>query len=121
MMIKTINIEEKLALITEYWSPAIVGELNGQHVKLAKLYGEFVWHKHEEEDEMFFVISGTLKIEFRDKILTLNPSEFTVIPRGIEHKPIADEEVAVMLFEPISTLNTGDKTNGFTKPNLKKL
>ncbi len=120
-MIKTINIEEQLAAITEYWSPVIVGELNGQTVKLAKLLGEFVWHKHEAEDEMFYVLSGILKIEFRDNTLTLYPNEFTVIPRGVEHKPIAEKDVSVMLFEPTTTLNTGDKVNELTKRNLKKI
>ncbi len=119
-MINIINIEQKLAEIKEYWSPVIVGELNGQYVKLAKLFGEFVWHKHDQEDEMFFVIEGKLKIELRDKTLTLSPNEFTIIPKGVEHKPVADEEVAIMLFEPASTLNTGDTINEFTKKDLQK-
>ncbi len=120
-MIRNIKVEEKLAEIKEYWSPVIVGELNGQHVKLVKLLGEFVWHKHDSEDEMFYVISGDLKIEFRDKTISLKPNEFTVIPRGIEHRPVADSEVAVMLFEPISTLNTGDKVNELTKKDMKRI
>ncbi len=120
-MIRNINVEEKLAEIKEYWSPVIVGELNGQHVKLVKLLGEFVWHKHDSEDEMFYVISGDLKIEFRDKTISLNPNEFTVIPKGVEHRPVAESEVAVMLFEPISTLNTGDKVNELTKKDLKRI
>ncbi len=120
-MIRNINVEEKLAEIKEYWSPVIVGELNGQHVKLVKLLGEFVWHKHDSEDEMFYVISGDLKIEFRDKTISLKPNEFTVIPRGVEHRPVAESEVAVMLFEPMSTLNTGDKVNELTKKDLKRI
>jgi mannose-6-phosphate isomerase-like protein (cupin superfamily) len=107
--IKPINILEKLSLFTDHWSPKIVGELNGQQVKLAKLKGEFVWHKHDKEDELFFVINGILKIEFRDKTVEIHPGEFIIVPRGIEHKPVAiSEEVCIMLFEPNTTLNTGD-------------
>ena len=107
--IKPINILEKLSLFTDHWSPKIVGELNGQQVKLAKLKGEFVWHKHDKEDELFFVINGILKIEFRDKTVEIYPGEFIIVPRGIEHKPVAiSEEVCIMLFEPNTTLNTGD-------------
>ncbi|MBK8517025.1 MAG: cupin domain-containing protein [Saprospiraceae bacterium] len=106
---KPINILEKLSLFTDHWSPKIVGELNGQQVKLAKLKGEFVWHKHDKEDELFFVINGILKIEFRDKTVEIHPGEFIIVPRGIEHKPVAiSEEVCIMLFEPNTTLNTGD-------------
>lgn len=106
---ETINVAEKLQLFHEHWSPRIIAELNGQHVKLAKLKGEFVWHSHEQEDELFFVVSGQLKIELRDKTLEIGPGEMAVIPRGVEHKPIAEEEVEVMLFEPASTVNTGDQ------------
>ncbi|MGB4839437.1 MAG: cupin domain-containing protein [Saprospiraceae bacterium] len=107
--IKPINILEKLSLFTDNWSPKIVGELNGQQVKLAKLKGEFVWHKHDKEDELFFVINGILKIEFRDKTVEIHQGEFIIVPRGIEHKPVAiSEEVCIMLFEPNTTLNTGD-------------
>ena len=107
--IKPINILEKLSLFTDHWSPKIVGELNGQQVKLAKLKVEFVWHKHDKEDELFFVINGILKIEFRDKTVEIHPGEFIIVPRGIEHKPVAiSEEVCIMLFEPNTTLNTGD-------------
>lgn len=113
-----INLEQKLALFSEHWSPKIVGELNGQQVKLAKLKGEFVWHKHEHEDELFFVLHGTLKIELRDKTISLNENEFFIVPKGVEHKPVADEEVSVMLFEPASTLNTGDKHTNLTKKDL---
>lgn len=113
-----INLEQKLALFSEHWSPKIVGELNGQQVKLAKLKGEFVWHKHEHEDELFLVLHGTLKIELRDKTISLNENEFFIVPKGVEHKPVADEEVSVMLFEPASTLNTGDKQTNLTKKDL---
>ncbi|MDR2010718.1 MAG: cupin domain-containing protein [Bacteroidales bacterium] len=116
-----VVIVEKLKLFSEYWNPRIVGELNGQHIKLAKFHGEFVWHKHDNEDEMFLVIEGVLKIEFRDKTIELNNNEFLIVPKGIEHKPIADKEVAVMLFEPLTTLNTGNTDNELTKHALEKI
>ncbi len=103
-----VNIEEKLSQFNDYWQPKIIGELNGQYVKLAKLKGEFVWHQHEKEDEMFMVIKGRLLIKLRDHDVILNPGEFFIIPRGVEHIPIADEEVQVMLFEPKSVINTGN-------------
>ena len=117
----TINIQEKFSLFSEFWSPKIVGELNGQYVKLVKLKGEFVWHKHDHEDEMFLVIKGVLKIEYRDRTETIHENEFIVVPKGIEHKPVADEEVWVMLFEPKETLNTGDVKSTFTKENLENI
>jgi len=113
-----VILSDKFAQFDTPWSPKIVGELNGQHVKLVRLKGEFVWHKHEQEDEMFFVINGTLTIEFRDKTVTLDKDEFLIIPKGVEHKPVANEEVLVMLFEPASTLNTGDAASDFTKHEL---
>ena len=116
-----VNIDEKLKLFSDHWNPRIVGELNGQHVKIVKLKGEFVWHKHDVEDEMFYVLNGMLKIEFRDKIVELNPNEFIVIPHGVEHKPVADDEVAVMLFEPASTVNTGDSESKFTQEKLERI
>jgi mannose-6-phosphate isomerase-like protein (cupin superfamily) len=112
------NLAEKFSLFRDLWSPKIVGELNGQHVKLAKLQGEFVWHKHEEEDELFFVTKGTLKMELRDRTIIIEENEFLIVPRGIEHRPVADEEVWVMLFEPTSTLNTGDAKSDLTKSQL---
>jgi len=118
---KKVNIAEKLSLFSEYWSPKIVGELNGQHVKLAKLKGEFVWHKHDNEDEMFLVIEGVLKIEFRDKTIVVNKNEFLIVPKGTEHKPVAENEVSVMLFEPASTLNTGNTKNELTKLFLETI
>lgn len=116
-----VNIEEKLALFNDLWNPRIVGELNGQHVKLVKLKGEFVWHKHDDEDEMFYVLKGQFKMEFRDKTVDLHESEFLIVPRGIEHRPVAAEEVSVMLFEPVGTLNTGDTKGELTREDLEKV
>ncbi len=109
-----VNIGEKLSQFTGYWSPRIVGELNGQHVKLAKLKGEFTWHHHDNEDEMFLVVQGSLTIRFPDRDIVLDEGEFLVIPRGVEHLPVALDEVHVLLFEPASTLNTGNVRNEFT-------
>jgi|SRR6218665_2585101 len=116
-----VNLHQKLASFNDYWNPRIVGELNGQHVKLVKFKGEFVWHKHDHEDEMFLVVKGKFKIEFRDKTVELNEGEFIIVPRGIEHKPVADEEVEVMLFEPNTTLNTGNTRGELTKDSLEKI
>ena len=116
-----VIIAEKLKLFSEYWSPKIVGELNGQYVKLAKFQGEFVWHKHDNEDEMFLVIEGVLKMELRDKTIVINKNEFLIIPKGTEHRPVAEKEVSVMLFEPSSTLNTGDTENELTKYILETI
>lgn len=116
-----INLKEKFNLFNEYWSPKIVGDLNDSHVKLAKFKGEFVWHKHDNEDELFFIIKGRLLIKFRDKDVYLNEGEFLIIPKGIEHMPIADEEVHVMLIEPKATLNTGDVISGLTKKELDRI
>lgn len=116
-----VNLQEKLASFNDYWNPRIVGELNGQYVKLAKFKGEFVWHKHDHEDEMFMVVKGKFKIEFRDKTVELNEGEFIIVPKGIEHKPVADEEVEVMLFEPNTTLNTGNTRGELTKDTLEKI
>ena len=118
---KKVNLAEKLNLFTEHWSPKIIDELNGQHVKIAKLKGEFVWHKHDEEDELFYVISGHLRIEFRDHNIDLDPGEFLIVPRGVEHRPVAEEETSVLLFEPVSTINTGNKPGDMTKTNLEKI
>lgn len=110
-----INIAEKLKLFSEYWSPKIVGEINTMQVKLVKLQGEFIWHSHETEDEMFFVVSGELIMRFRDKDVRVLPGEFIIIPHGVEHMPLSPEETAIMLIEPGSTVNTGevesDRTN----------
>ncbi|HHT0593662.1 TPA: cupin domain-containing protein [Legionella anisa] len=102
-----VNLLEKFKLFNEHWAPRIVGELNGQYVKLAKFKGEFMWHRHATEDELFMVVKGTLKIELKDKIVTLKEGEFYIVPKGVEHKPIADEEVHVILLEPKSTEQTG--------------
>lgn len=104
----TININQKLQQINTLWDPKIIAELNGQHVKLAKIKGEFVWHAHEEEDELFYVVDGILEIHLRDRVEILKAGECIVIPKGIEHMPVAHEEVSIMLFEPASTLNTGN-------------
>ena len=108
---QVINLAQKFALFNQQWSPRIVGELNDTHVKLAKLQGEFVWHRHEHEDEMFLVIKGRLQIKLRDGDLWIETGEFVIIPKGVEHCPVAEEEVQVMLLEPKSTLNTGDQNN----------
>lgn len=120
-MLDKINLAEKFSRITEYWKPYIAGELNGQLVKLDKLKGEFVWHHHENEDEMFLVVKGRFRIEFRDKSVWLEEGEFIVVPRGIEHKPVADEEAWIVLFEPASTLNTGNVNNQFTLRELERV
>lgn len=116
-----INLLEKFDLINDYWNPRIAGELNGQQVKLAKLKGEFVWHHHEYEDELFLVIKGCFDMELRDKTITLHEGEFLIVPRGVEHKPVAKEEVWILLFEPASTLNTGNVINEKTKSTLEKI
>lgn len=103
-----VNLGEKLALFSAHWSPRIVGELNGQHVKLAKLLGEFVWHRHEREDELFLVLKGTLRMRLRAGDVVIGEGELFIVPRGVEHQPVAEEEVHVLLFEPAGTLNTGD-------------
>lgn len=116
-----VNLAEKFALFSDYWSPKIAGELNGQQVKLVKVQGEFTWHHHEHEDELFLVIQGQMAIEFRDKTVTLNPGEFIIVPKGVEHKPVAVEEAHVMLLEPASTLNTGNIVNEKTVAILQSL
>ncbi|MDX5426527.1 MAG: cupin domain-containing protein [Bacteroidota bacterium] len=114
-----VNIQDKFSLFKDHWNPRVVAELNGQMVKLARLKGPFVWHSHQDEDELFFVIQGTLQLEFRDRTIALEQGEMMVIPRGTEHRPVAEEEVLVMLFEPASTLNTGDlEVEGLTRDEL---
>jgi mannose-6-phosphate isomerase-like protein (cupin superfamily) len=107
-MLNKVNLRERLSRIPDHWNPRIVGELNGQHVKLAKLHGEFTWHSHEVEDELFLVLDGTLRMELRERVIDLEPGEFLIVPRGVEHRPVAENEVHVLLFEPAGTLNTGD-------------
>ena len=121
MALDKINLTEKFGRFDEYWQPKIVAELNGQQVKLAKFKGPFVWHHHDNEDEMFFVHRGSFHMELRDRTVTLNAGDFIVIPRGIEHRPVADEEVEVVLFEPASTLNTGNVRNERTVPTLGRI
>lgn len=116
-----VDLAAKLQLFSDHWHPRIVGELNGQHVKLAKLKGEFVWHAHAEEDELFLVLEGRLLIEFRDRTEELGPGQFLIVPKGTEHRPVAPEEVSVLLFEPASTLNTGDSTSTLTRPRLERI
>lgn len=118
MELRKVNLDEKFELIKEYESPRIVGELNGQHVKLSKLKGEFVWHQHEQEDEMFFVHRGRLRSCMRSGDVMINAGEFFIVPRGVEHNPVAEGECWIMLFEPAGTVNTGDKTNEKTKQQL---
>lgn len=113
-----INLIEKLGKFQETWTPKIISELNGSHVKLAKLHGEFVWHNHEHEDELFYIIKGTLKIEFRDKVVVLKEGEMIVVPAGVDHKPIAVEEVQVMLIEPVGIKHTGNVQHELTKEKL---
>jgi len=121
MEIKKVNLKSKLATFDEHWSPKIIGELNQQMVKIAKLKGEFVMHHHEQEDELFYVIDGTLFIEMEDQTLELNPGEFIIIPRGVPHKPYAPEEVSILLFEPATTLNTGNTTSEYTVSELDRI
>lgn len=111
---EVISLEQKFGLFSDHWSPKIVGELNGQQVKLAKVKGEFVWHDHQDEDELFFVVKGKLKIAFVDKTLEINAGEMLIVPRGVQHKPIAEEEVLLMLFEPADTKHTGDVQSALT-------
>lgn len=121
MEIKKVNLENIFTKFNDYWNPRIIGELNGQQVKAAKLKGEFVFHHHDDEDEMFMVITGNLKMALENETLIIKPGEFIIIPKGVSHKPIADEEVELLLFEPASTLNTGNVSNEFTKKKLDKL
>lgn len=121
MEIKKVNISDTFTKFNDYWNPRIIGELNGQQVKAAKIKGEFVFHHHEDEDEMFLVIEGHLKIEFEEKSIDVGPGEFVIIPKGVSHKPIAEEEVQVLLFEPASTLHTGNVRHELTKDKLECL
>jgi mannose-6-phosphate isomerase-like protein (cupin superfamily) len=116
-----VNIAEKLSQFAEQWSPKIVGELNGQYVKLVKFQGPFVWHHHESEDEMFLVVEGSFVMKFRDRDVTLKAGEFIVVPRGVEHMPVAKEEAHVLLFEPKSTLNTGNVRDARTRDKLERI
>jgi mannose-6-phosphate isomerase-like protein (cupin superfamily) len=116
-----VNLREKLALFSAHWSPKVVGELNGQQVKLVKFQGPFVWHHHDYEDELFLVVKGRFRMELRDRHIWLEEGDFLIVPRGIEHRPVADEEAHVLLFEPASTLNTGNVRNERTLPELERI
>lgn len=118
---RTINIAEKFSQFQETWSPRILGEVNDSYVKAAKLKGEFVWHHHEHEDEMFLVVKGVLKMKFRDREEIVRPGEFIIVPRGVEHLPVSEEETHILLFEPKTTLNTGNITNERTVAELERL
>ena len=125
MEIEKVNLSEKLSQFSDHFNPRIAGELNGQQpwlVKLVKFKGEFVWHHHEQEDELFYVVKGRFDMHMRDKIVTVNEGEFLIMPRGVEHKPVANEEVEIMLFEPATTLNTGNIADSdLTRENLEKI
>ncbi|SRR5258705_5116598 len=116
-----VNLAEKFSSFSDHYDPHIAGELNGQLVKLVKFKGEFVWHHHEQEDELFYVVKGSFDMHFRDKKVTVHEGEFIIVPHGTEHKPVAEQEVEVMLFEPATTLNTGNVENDFTKKKLKRI
>lgn len=119
MSIQKINLKEKFSLFNDYWHPRIAGELNQQQVKLAKIKGEFDWHKHDHEDELFLVIKGSFNMEMRDKTLNIQEGEFIIIPKGIEHRPVAKEEAHILLFEPSTTVNTGNQRDSdLTKHKL---
>lgn len=114
-----VNLVDKFSQFDEHWSPKIIGELNGQAVKIAKIQGEFIWHHHESEDEFFMVIKGRMTIELRDREVVLEEGEFFIVPRGVEHKPVAEAEAHILMFEPVSTLNTGNVQSERTKEELE--
>ena len=116
-----VNLSDRLTQFTAHWQPKIIGELNGQHVKLAKFQGEFVWHSHDHEDEMFLVVRGRFRMELRERTIELKEGEFLIVPRGVEHRPVADEEAAVLLFEPAGTLNTGNVRGERTVEHLERI
>ena len=116
-----VNLREKFERVKEYWSPKIIGEVNDSYVKAVKFKGEFVWHHHEKEDEMFLVVRGTMRMKLRDRDVLVREGEFVIVPRGVEHMPMAEEEVHVVLFEPKTTLNTGNVRNERTLQELERL
>ena len=120
-MIEKVNLSQKFGLFGEHWSPKIAGEVNDAYVKLVKFRGDFVWHKHEDEDELFLVVKGEIVIKLRDGDVRLGEGEFVIIPRGVEHKPVAETEAHVLLFEPKTVLNTGDVVNERTRPVLERI
>ena len=116
-----INLLQKFELIEDHWNPRVAGQLNGQEIKLVKFIGEFIWHHHDEEDELFLVVKGSFNMELRDQTIELNEGEMLIVPRGVEHRPVAKEEVWVLLFEPASTLNTGNLVNERTRKELSRI
>jgi mannose-6-phosphate isomerase-like protein (cupin superfamily) len=116
-----LNLSTKFAQISDYWNPRIAGEVNGQQIKMVKILGEFIWHKHDNEDELFIVVEGLLTMEFRDRTVEVRPGEFLVVPRGVEHKPVARVVTYMVLIEPASTLNTGNVQNERTRPKLDRI
>ena len=116
-----INLAEKFRQFNEHWKPKVIGELNGQHVRLAKFQGPFVWHRHENEDELFLVVKGAFRMEFRQRSVELREGELIIVPRGVEHRPVADEDVHVLLFEPAGTVNTGDTQDERTLTELERI
>ena len=121
MSIEKINIQEKFGAISDHWNPRIAGELNGQYIKFVKFTGEFVWHHHDHEDEMFLVVDGEFDMHLEDRVVRISKGEYIIIPRGVEHKPVAEKEASVLLFEPATTLNTGNTKNDFTKEKLETI
>ena len=116
-----VNLVEKFSSFSEHWNPKVAGELNGQQLKLSKFKGEFIWHKHDSEDELFLVVRGSFTMELRDKTIVLNEGEFLIVPKGVEHKPVAEEEVWLLLFEPATTLNTGNVVDEKTRRTLETI
>jgi mannose-6-phosphate isomerase-like protein (cupin superfamily) len=116
-----ISLSAKLAQFADHWNPRLIGELNGQHVKLTKLKGAFIWHQHEHEDELFLVVNGRFRMEFRDRDIWLEAGEMLIVPRGVEHRPVAEEEASVLLFEPATTVNTGNVVDERTRHTLEKI
>ena len=121
MDMRRVDLAETFTRFHDHWSPKVVGELNGQLVKLVKFQGEFVWHRHEREDEMFLVVAGAFRMELRDRTVELRAGQFFIVPRGVEHRPVAEREAHVLLFEPATTLNTGDVRNERTLDRLERL
>jgi mannose-6-phosphate isomerase-like protein (cupin superfamily) len=116
-----VNVREKLALFADHWNPRVVGDLNGQQVKLVKFQGEFVWHDHAAEDELFLVVRGSFRMDFRDRSVTLKQGEFIIVPRGVEHRPVAEQEVEVMLFEPAAIKHTGEVESELTVHRFERI
>lgn len=116
-----VSLAQKFAAIDDHWNPRIIGELNGQHVKIAKIHGAFDWHHHENEDELFLVHRGVFRMEFRDHTVLLAPGDMLIVPRGVEHRPVADEEAEIVMFEPAGTLNTGNVVSDRTVADPQRL